>query len=262
MAAAYEVRVKQLRTNEAKLVALVEERTQELSGSEKKFRQLAENIHEVFWMMDPQSGRLLYVSPAFDQMWGYKADLVLANPAAWFDAVHPEDRAGIHALRARQRSGELLECEYRVVHGEHTYWVWDRAFPIYNSVGRLDRIVGIVEDITQRKEAEEVLRRSNDELEKRVRERTVELLHLNQALQKANKSKDDFLANMSHELRTPMNGVIGMTKLALATELNPEQKEYLEIVSSSAASLLSIIDDILDFSRVETRKLTLERVTV
>jgi CheY-like chemotaxis protein len=86
------------------------------------------------------------------------------------------------------------------------------------------------------------------------------LRHLNQALEKASKSKDEFLANMSHELRTPMNGVIGMTRLALATELNPEQREYLEVVSTSSASLLSIIDDILDFSKFETRILKLEKI--
>ena len=67
----------------------MEQRTEALSSSEKKFRQLAENIHEVFWMMDPHSGALLYVSPAFDQLWGFSAARVLENPAAWFDSIHP-----------------------------------------------------------------------------------------------------------------------------------------------------------------------------
>jgi PAS domain S-box-containing protein len=280
-AAAYRMRVRQLRANEAKLVALVEQRTQALSSSEKKFRQLAENIREVFWMMDPRNGTLLYVSPAFDQLWGFSAAKVLADPAAWFDSIHPEDREAVAATRSRKRAGKFLECEYRLVQGERIYWVWDRAFPIYDQAGRLDRIVGVVEDITQRKEAEQVLRQSNEELEGRVNERTAELTLLNDALQAeneerrrteeklnsakeaaeaANKAKSEFLANMSHEIRTPINGVIGMTRLALATELNPEQKEYLELASSSASSLLAIVDDILDFSKVEARKLVLEKL--
>jgi PAS domain S-box-containing protein len=259
-ATGYRIRVNQLRAQQRRLERLVQKRTEELSGSERKFRQLAENIREVFWMMDPESGEFLYLSPAFDELFGVSADTVLQDPETWFNPIHPDDRAIVRDLRLRQRSGERFEREYRILAGERSRWLWDRAFPVTDESGRLNRIVGIVEEITERKEAEQVLRRSNDELEQRVRERTIELVHLKDAAEAANRAKSEFLANMSHELRTPMNGIIGMTQLALATEGDAERKEYLDTVGFSANSLLTIIDDILDFSKAEAGKLNLQKL--
>jgi PAS domain S-box-containing protein len=289
----YRLRVRRLEARQAELVLLVEERTRELRQeiaqreraevalreSEEQFRQLAENINEVFWMVDADDGHLIYISPAYAQIWGRTRESLYEDPSTWLQAVDAQD---VERLRAWRASRAWSDLEYRINRPDgSSRWIWDRAFPIRDQNGQLCRIVGLAEDITKRKEAEEAVRQSRDELELRVQERTVELTRTNEALraenmerqraeeelkvardaaEAASRAKSEFLANMSHEIRTPMNGIIGMTELALGTELNGEQREYLDLVKLSADSLLQIINDILDFSKLGAQKMQLEAI--
>ncbi len=202
---------------------------QALRSSEEKFRQLAENIHEVFWMMNAAADEILYVSPAYEQVWGRTCESLYRNPMSWAEAIHPDDAERAHAVFARQIQGEAVDSEYRIRTPDgQEKWIRDRAFPIRDQAGQLMRVVGIAEEITERKRYE------------------AELIHARVGADAANLAKSRFLANMSHEIRTPMNGVLGMLQLLLGTDLTAEQRSFAEVAQSSGRALLSLIDDILD----------------
>jgi PAS domain S-box-containing protein len=154
--------------------------------SEERFRQIAESIDEVFWITPPDKNRMIYVSPAYEKIWGRPCADLYVNPRNWLAAIHPDDRDRvIHAALTHQSEGTYDE-EYRILRpdgGER--WIRDRAFPLRDDSGEIYRIVGLAEDITDRKHVESENRALSEQLEARVVERTAQLKEANEALRKA-----------------------------------------------------------------------------
>ncbi|HSI85715.1 MAG: response regulator [Candidatus Methylacidiphilales bacterium] len=132
-----------------------------LRESEERFRQVVENIQEVFWMTDPATGKLLFISSVYERVWGRKRADLYADPEVWVRSVHPDDRERIQrAMLLKLRAGALSE-EYRIVRPDGTVRrILARAFPVYDDFGELHRVVGVATDITERWELEEQLRQA------------------------------------------------------------------------------------------------------
>ena len=196
---------------------------------------------------------------AFERLTGLKASEALNKP---LDIIFPgSSKDESLAYIRRTRSGERWEdVEIPILRTDGSVRI-----VLCNSANIFDKegtaVVATIaqgQDITERKLAEEELKKARDDLELRVQERTVELQYALQAAEESARAKATFLANMSHELRTPMNAVIGFSSLLLDDSLTPEQKEYIESIRKGGEALLAIISDILDFSKAEENKVKLE----
>ncbi|MGQ4647225.1 PAS domain S-box protein [Lyngbya aestuarii] len=137
-----------------------------LIESEEKFRQMTENIRECFWMSDANRTELLYISPAYEQLWGRSRQSAYECMDTRLDAIYPEDQERIRRSFARVLLGETVEEEYRVVRPDGSLvWLLDRTFPVWNSQGEVYRLAGIVVDISERKQAEEELKKQKEILQ-------------------------------------------------------------------------------------------------
>jgi PAS domain S-box-containing protein len=157
-----------------------------LRESEERFREIAETIDEVFWITSPDKNRMIYVSPAYEKIWGRPCADLYANPRNWLAGVDPDDRDRvIQSALTRQEDGSYDE-EYRIRRPDGTVrWIRDRAYPLRGDDGAIGRIVGLAEDITERKRVEAEIRALSGQLEARVIERTAQLRTANDALRQA-----------------------------------------------------------------------------
>ncbi len=210
-----------------------------LRESEAKYRILFENAGEAITVT--QEGILKFVNPKLIEISGYSKEELLSKPFVEF--IHRGDQKMVVERHLRRLEGEVFPNVYptRIIDKDgNTKWVELNVASIIWE-GK-PATLNFINDITERKQSEKALKKAKEEAEA------------------ATKAKSSFLASMSHEIRTPMNGIIGMTELALATNLSVEQQEYLEMVKSSADLLLEIINNILDFSKMEAKGLELEEI--
>jgi PAS domain S-box-containing protein len=151
-------------------IAFLTERGSEAEGhlrvSERRFRQLAENIDQVFWVYDLKEARVVYANPAYETVWGERLENLYKDERAFFAILHPEDRERMTDALRRQRAGARTEAEYRIVRRDGTVrWIRDRGFPVRDERGEVFRIVGIAEDVTESRAAEKALREQTEAVE-------------------------------------------------------------------------------------------------
>ncbi|MBW4610527.1 MAG: PAS domain S-box protein [Hassallia sp. WJT32-NPBG1] len=144
---------------------------QALRQSEERFRELAENIQDVFWMFNPIKRQFLYVSPAYQEIWGYSCESLYANHQQWFEVIHADDRERVRKACFDSELKEGFNQEYRIIRPDNSIsWIRDRACAIKNESGEIYRLAGIAEDITEQKESQETIAILNRNLQRRAHE--------------------------------------------------------------------------------------------
>ncbi|OJY66666.1 MAG: hypothetical protein BGP12_15375 [Rhodospirillales bacterium 70-18] len=205
-----------------------------LRESEERFRQLAENIREVFWIIDPASRQVLYVSPAYETIWGRSCDSLRQRPEDWLEAIDPEDRRRVQARVARQSAGEEYDETYRIVRPDGSVrWIHDRGFPVRDAAGASYRMVGLAEDITERKRIEaQVLRAQRLD------------------------SIGTLAGGIAHDLNNVLTPILLSIEVLKMDERDTQRLDLLAMIERSAQRGADMVGQVLSFARgVEGRRI-------
>jgi len=199
-----------------------------LHKSEMQFRQVVENIDEVFWIMDVVKNVMLYVSPAYAKIWGRSCESLCADQRTWLESVHPEERERVgQAQAAKYTSGDYDET-FRIIRSDGTMrWIHSRAFPVHEKTGEIHRVVGVSEDITKYRTMEEQFRQS----------------------QKM-EAVGTLAGGIAHDFNNILASISGYTELSqIKLKENPEVREFLGAVLKASSRAADLIRQILMFSR-------------
>ncbi len=236
------MRIRQVQAREQQLELVVDQRTRELEGQRTFLRKVID-LNPGFIFAKERSGRFTLANRSLAAAYGTTVDDLLGRT----DGEVHADQAEVERFRADDNAVLDSGTEKFIPEEPFTDWKGDLRWlqvtkiPLVAADGSVNQILGLATDITLQKQA------------------AIEMQKAKEAAEAATEAKSAFLANMSHEIRTPMNGVLGMTELLLGTELQPTQREYLEMVKSSADGLLTVINDVLDFSKIEAGQMVFEQ---
>ena len=239
----YETRL--LVSKEKEVIAIIRDMTdsvmaeKSVKDSEEKFRELAERTQDTLILLSA-SNEVLYVSPNLETNVGISIKKYAENPLEVLRNIHPEDRGFVvpRLNEYRKRKQDAIDLQFRVLLENGTVkWLWYKENTIFDSNHQPLRYAAVMTDITASKLAEQQLKEAKEEAEKAYR------------------SKSVFLANISHEIRTPMNAVLGFTDLLHSRITDPVLKGYLNSIRSSGNTLLNLLNDILDLSKIEADKM-------
>ena len=199
-----------------------------LRESESRFREIAESIQEVFWISDPDSGKVLYVSPAYESTWGRSCSELLADPDSWLRPVHSDDRARVDRAYREGRTLGHFDEEYRIARPDGTErWIRDRAFPVRDPAGRITKLVGVARDVTEIRSLGEQLRQSQK----------LEAIGL-------------LAGGIAHDFNNVLAAILMQAELAgMHDDLPPELPEELQLIRESAERAANLTRQLLLFSR-------------